>query len=866
MAAMPATLLLVLLVAMTLGAAPQPTREPDPGVAEALAAARAQRIRDVRYALALEIPGSRQQPVTGTETITFTLADAGSPVVLDFAPDKAGLLESVRAAGREIQARQVNGHIVIPASAIEKGENRIELRFRSGDTPLNRSEDFLYTIFVPARAHESFPCFDQPDLKARWTLSLDVPDGWQTLANGAETSHASSGGRTRVSFAETKPLSTYQFAFAAGKFFIETAERNGRTFRMFHRETDAAKVARNKDAIFDLHAAALAWLERYTGIPYPFGKFDFLLVPSFQFGGMEHPGAIFYNASSLFLDPSATQNELLGRASVISHETTHMWFGDLVTMRWFNDVWMKEVFANYMAAKIVNPSFPNINHELRFLLSYYPSAYEVDRTAGSNAIRQPLANLADAGTLYGAIIYQKAPIVMRQLETLVGADAFQDGLREYLQRYAFSNASWTDLIEMLDSRTPEDLAARSHAWVDEPGRPSIATELQVADGRNRHLAFSQRDPVTARGLAWTERMQIAIGREGKVTLLPIELHGATAEVPSASGMPAPDFILPNGGGIAYGDFHLDQSSRQWLLSHLPEVPDELTRGAAWVTLWDAMLDGDAAPANIVSLALDALPRERDEQNVQRILGYATEAYWKFLTPDARQRVALSLERAFRTGLDAAPSASLKGAWFNALRDVAATPETVAWLRSVWSQQIQVPGLVLSETDYIRLAEDLALRQPSEAERILDDEAARIKNPDRKAQFAFVRPAISADASARDAWFASLAAPANRRREAWVLEGLRYLHHPLRAASAEKYIAPGLEMLQEIQRTGDIFFPKRWMDVTLGGHQSPAAAATVRRFLEHAPAAYPDRLRRIILSSADDLFRAAAITGAAGPSR
>ncbi len=128
---------------------------------------------------------------------------------------------------------------------------------------------------------------------------------------------------------------------------------------MFHRETDAAKVARNRDAIFDLHAAALAWLERYTGINYPFGKFDFLLVPSFQFGGMEHAGAIFYNASGLLLDESATQNQKLGRASVIAHETAHMWFGDLVTMRWFNDVWMKEVFANFMAAKIVNPSFPD---------------------------------------------------------------------------------------------------------------------------------------------------------------------------------------------------------------------------------------------------------------------------------------------------------------------------------------------------------------------------------------------------------------------------------------------------------------------------------------------------------------------------
>ncbi len=135
------------------------------------------------------------------------------------------------------------------------------------------------------------------------------------------------------------------------------------------------------------------------------------------------------------LDESATQNQLLERASVIAHETAHMWFGDLVTMRWFNDVWMKEVFANFMAAKIVNPSFPQVNHELRFLLAHYPAAYQVDRTAGTNAIRQELDNLDEAGQMYGPIIYQKAPIVMRQLELIVGARRFRDGLREYLKRH-----------------------------------------------------------------------------------------------------------------------------------------------------------------------------------------------------------------------------------------------------------------------------------------------------------------------------------------------------------------------------------------------------------------------------------------------
>jgi aminopeptidase N len=165
-------------------------------------------------------------------------------------------------------------------------------------------------------------------------------------------------------------------------------------------------------------------------------------------------------------------------------------------------------------------------------------------------------------------------------------------------------------------------------------------------------------------------------------------------------------------------------------------------------------------------------------------------------------------------------------------------------------------LRLSETDYIRLAEELAVRDVPQADRLLAAQLERTLNPDRKAQFAFVTPALSGDVKVRDAWFASLSDVANRRREPWVLDGLRYFHHPLRASASEPYIPKGLTMLLEIQRTGDIFFPKRWMDVTLSGYQSPSAAATVQTFVEGLPQTYPERLRRIILSSADDLFRAA----------
>jgi len=211
----------------------------------------------------------------------------------------------------------------------------------------------------------------------------------------------------------------------------------------------------------------------------------------------------------------------------------------------------------------------------------------------------------------------------------------------------------------------------------------------------------------------------------------------------------------------------------------------------------------------------------------------------------------------RAGVGAAQTASVKSAWFSTLRDTALTTPTLEWLERVWRKTETVPGLVLAEPDFISLSLELAVRGVPAWNEILEQQLARTENPDRKARFAFVRPALSPDPKVRDAFFESLTDVKNRRREPWALEGLSYLHHPLRAASSEKHIPQSLAMLQEIQRTGDIFFPKRWMDATLSGHNSASAAEMVRAFLKRLPPDYPDRLRRIILSSADDLFRATA---------
>ncbi len=288
------------------------------------------------------------------------------------------------------------------------------------------------------------------------------------------------------------------------------------------------------------------------------------------------------------------------------------------------------------------------------------------------------------------------------------------------------------------------------------------------------------------------------------------------------------------------------------------LPDPYLRGVALIELWEAMLEGQVAPGRLLDNLLVALKHEPDELNVQQMLGDVRVAFWRYTPADARSTIAPRLEQVLRAGLTAAASTREKAAWFNAFRSTVLSAKGVAWLERVWRRDEKIPGLPLSETDEANIAADLAVRGVADADAILQTQLARFTNADRRARFAFIIPALSPHQTARDAFVASLQNPANRAHEAWVVDALGYVHHPLRAATSRKYLPQALAMLPEIQRTGDIFFPKNWADAVLSGYQSRQAAADVRAFIDQLPASYPTRLRWILLSSADPLFRAATL--------
>lgn len=833
-------ILFLVLIAITLIHC-SPKKAVTSGIPLELAVARKNAIREVTYDLRFSLPLDRADSIAGEVTIQFSWTGKPIDLQLDYQPDEKSI-HYLAVNGEQQEVDYENEHILLDAGDLQAPTNSITIRFTAGEAALNRNEDYLYTLFVPSRASTCFPVFDQPDLKAVFRLELTMPSAWRALSNGKEESATTEGNRKTIRFAPTRPTSPYQFAFAAGHFRSATDPVTGMT--MLYRETDSVKVSRNLPKIFELHRQSLEWLTEYTGITYPYDKFDFALMPAFQFGGMEHPGAIFYRESSLFLEPSASVNEELRRASLIAHETAHMWFGNLVTMQWFNDVWLKEVFANFMAAKMVSPSFPTVNHDLRFLMAHYPSAYEIDRSRGAHPIQQPLDNLRNAGSVYGAIIYQKAPIMMRNLETWMGADNFQKGLRDYLRTYAYGNATWDDLVVNLKKYAKEDLQLWNQAWIKTAGMP----EIEVT--RDQDGKFFLQITNDSLQTIWPQVLRYRVKAKYIDTVQPVTFRTSSRALLSKWVEPGIQFI-PNYDGRGYGYFRADT---KLLEAAWRTETDAVVRASLWMTLWETFLREPSSATSFAQEVLLGITVEKDPLLLEYLVDKFDRVFWQFLPAADRSLMSKEIEDKVLERLMLEKDNSCKRALFNLYRSVALSPDGVNMLKRLWMGEITV-GLDLTERDRIQLAYALALRQAEGFEKILDDQLARITNPDRQAEFTFVRSALSADPDVRDAFFARLKEKENRAREPWVLEAVRYLHHPLRAESSERYLPESLQLLEEIQRTGDIFFPKGWLDATLGYYRSPGAAKAVRSYLTRNTSLRQD-LRNKLLQSSDMLFRAA----------
>ena len=802
------------------------------GISLELAQLRKQEIKDLKYNLSFSIPEKKQEPVKGEMKASFTLCKP-QEIILDFR-ESEDKIQEVYVNGKSVEYIFQNEHIILPKASTIEGKNEVYIRFVAGNQSLNRNDEFLYTLLVPDRARTVFPCFEQPNLKAEFTLQLEVPSEWEAVSNTSVASEQINNDRKDILFRPTEPLSTYLFSFVAGKLKKVEYADGERILTAYHRETDPKKIAQ-LDIIFQQVASSLHWLEEYTAILYPFAKYSFIILPGFQYGGMEHTGATLYNDNNMFLSEHPTLDEELARAKLIAHETAHMWFGDYVTMDWFNDVWTKEVFANYFAACITEPLFPSVNHSLNWMKTYTSASLAEDRTLGSNSIRQPLDNLRNAGLIYGNIIYNKAPVMMQKLVEIMGEKAFQEGIREYLKTYAYGNATWDDLITILDNKTEENLATFSDVWVNQKGMPHI-----TFTNRCGQLEIRQKDPLH-RGLLWPQRFQITfVGTEN--TSVEVDLSNESFALTVPMGTEA---ILPNTDGRGYGLFIPDEESKEWLLEHWQETVDDTSRQALLMLLYENYQARLITDHEWLDAIWNGLNTEKNVLISSTLCGYLGEPMRKAGNDEKEQQLWEWTEKH--------PLASCRLQLLRSLISNARSSESIERLYRLWEKQTHP---LLNERDYMDLAYELAIRMPEKYPSIIQTQRERISNPDRVRQFDFIAQAMTPDTVQMDAFFQSLLKAENRRIEPWAASALAYLNHPLRENYSVKYIRLGLEALQEIQRTGDIFFPKNWASALLRNHKSKEAYQEVQAFLEAHPQ-YPSLLKNKILQAAWPLYREAA---------
>lgn len=819
----------------------------DVGIPLTMAEYRKQQVSDVVYGLSLDIPADKNVPISSRLQLDLEIHDLSQPLYLDFNADPA-LLKDLKVNGAAQEMVHQKEHIVI-SEGLKKGSNTIDILFDAGEQSLNRNEDFLYTLLVPERASTLFPCFDQPNIKANYVLDVTAPKDWEVLSGAPLEKRMEQGTKVQYQFAKSDPMSTYLFSVVAGKF--DSSTENPGIFEMsfFHRETDTAKIKPSIPIVYDLHQRSIDFLQGYTEHEFPFQKMDFVAIPGFQYGGMEHVGAIQYRQASLFLDESATERQHLGRAKLIAHETAHMWFGDLVTMDWFNDVWMKEVFANFMADKIINPTFPDVNHQLQFMTSHYGGAYAEDRTRGTNPIRQQLDNLKNAGSLYGGIIYNKAPIMMRQLEAAIGEKGFREGIREYISQFAYGNATWKDLVELLDSKTPDDLKNWSEVWVNQSGRPIFTEQITYENGKIKNLTISQaaEDGSDKR---WPQSFEVAMVYPDSMRVVPVSISDSTKMVSEAVGMPRPEAIIYNSNAFGYGVFPMKASD----MAIIPKLEDEVARGYAYLNTYENVLSGNVSPKESLDFFATGIQTERNELIHGLLCGQANGIFWGYLTEEERKEEQPMLEKMLWKALvDGKLEPNIKKNLFGLWKDLAHSDGAKAKLYRIWNRDMTIPDLKLNEDDFTDMAMTLGLFGHKDADKILERAREQLSNPDKLKRFDFLLPSLSADESVRDAFFESFKEAKNREKESWVLTACGYIHHPLRQKSAIKHLPLALELLDEIQKTGDIFFPKRWLGSTIGQYQSPEAYALVEKYLDGNPDLDPS-LKGKLLQASDDLYR------------
>jgi aminopeptidase N len=824
--------------------------DPGPGVSRELARTRARAISNVRYRIELDIKQHAAE-LPGHLDLTFDLSEKPDPLAIDFRDDSA---QKIRVNGKDAEVSQSDGHILIPGRYLSMGANRVEMYFSAKVAEANRAitryndlqdgSESLYTLFVPMDASMEFPCFDQPDLKGRFTLKATAPPGWTVISNGV----AEAGGSE---FAETKPISTYLFAFAAGPFEQLPATGTAVPMRLFVRKSMLARAKEEWPEVAQFTREGIDKMSSFFAQPFPFAKYDQVLIPGLAYGGMEHAGATFLREDVVIFRTAPTVSDHHRRSVTVLHELAHQWFGDLVTMRWFDDLWLKEGFAQYMAFHTLAELEPPNEVWTRFYESIKPVAYGIDSTRGTTPIYQQVRNLSDAKSAYGPIVYQKAPSLLRVLSYKIGETSFRDGVRIYLKDHAYANAEWKDLIGAFSKASGQDLGPWAAAWIQQRGMPEVTVNW-TCDSQNRIAQFeiAQRDTL-GEGHAWPVETQVLLGyKNDPGTKLKVAFDSAKASLPAAVGKSCPDYVFGNDEDHGYGRFLLDERSQTGVVADLAAVTDPLLKALLWGALWDSVRESKMPPPSYVDLVLRSLPTEADLDLTQTLLGRMRSAYVSYLSDKQRPALAERMEALLMDRMKHADTADLRITYFRAFVGAAAGAAGLNELKDLLAGKDSVPGVPLKQRDRWTMISTLVRQSDPDALRVVAAESLRDKTDDGRKSAYSARAAIATAENKRLYFYDYL--NSKSVPEDWVTASLADFNAWNQSALTLPYLKPALEALPQMKRERKIFFVNGWLNSFVGSQKSAAALSVVSGFLND-PALDAD-LRLKVLEVKDELER------------
>ncbi|WDE03797.1 aminopeptidase N [Thalassomonas viridans] len=699
---------------------------------------RAAQISNVNYRLSLKIDHT-SDTFSGSNTITFDLEKNNNrPLTIDF---EEGEIASVSVNGQAAAFQFDKWFITIPAHQLVTGQNTLVINYsRKYSTdgsgfhrfvdPENK-EVYLYTDFEPYDANRLFPHFDQPDLKARYTLDVLAPSHWQVISTTRENKITTEGDFKHWHFPQSAKISSYVFALHAGNYVVWEDKFEDIPLRLFARQSLAENV--KTDDWFTPTKQSFKFFNDYFDIRYPFGKYDQIIAPDFNSGAMENVAAVTFNESYVSRGEKSTRARM-NLANTIAHEMAHMWFGDLVTMRWWNGLWLNESFATYMANLAIDQASDFTNTWDYFYTGMKQWAYRSDDSVNTHAIELEVPTTGDALTNFDGITYGKGAAVLKQVYHYLGEEEFRTGVSNYLKKFAYKNTDLDDFMTELGKAAGKDLSQWTQDWLYQPGLNTIEASYQCEHGKISSFTLEQSAPKTYPTLR-EQRVQVGLYnfRQNTMALtdkIAVTYKGKSTSVDDAIGKACPDLVYPNEGDWGYVRVNLDAKSLAAAKQHINALDNATMRIMLWQSLFDSVRDAKLSAADFVDFALENIQGEKDHNVSRKIASSLTSTlrYLDMLTyqgrhdySDKHNQVA---DTYYQLLSQAEAGSDAQKLWYSRFVSVANSPKHLAILADILDNKLSFDGLPIDQDKRWTLVAQLNRYQFADYQQRLTAETAQ----------------------------------------------------------------------------------------------------------------------------------------------